>query len=248
MSIVCGIYSILNIGNNKRYIGQAVNVGRRVKEHMGSLLKGTHHCKYLQRAFAKYGAAGFTSEVLEECPQAALTGREQYWMDYHKDRGIYNTAPAAGSTIGYKHTPETLSRLSAAWLTRPPMSDATRAKKSASMKGKSHPCSAEARAKISAAKTGSRMPPEQGIKISAALKGKKKSPEHIAKVAASNTGRKNSPEAIARMSASHKGHKMSEESKARLSRFWTGRRMTEETKIKISIAARRRFAEAAVCR
>jgi group I intron endonuclease len=241
-----GIYSILNTVNKKRYIGQASDIDRRIKEHMASLLKGNHHCKYLQRAFEKHGAAAFIAEVLEQCLQDNLTEREQYWMDYYRDRGIYNVAPAAGSTIGYKHTPETLARLSAAWLTRQPMSDATRAKKSASMMGKSHPCSEETKAKLIASHKGVAMPPEQRAKISAALKRKKKSPEHIAKVAAANTGRKNSPEAIARMSLAHKGTKVSEENKAKLSALWTGRKLSEETKAKISMA-RRRFVEAAAC-
>ncbi len=247
MSKQCGIYTILNIINSKRYVGQFTNIGRRIKEHMNSLLKGTHHCKYLQRSFAKHGVSGFIVEVLEKCSQAIMTEREQYWMDYYRDRGIYNEAPAAGSTIGYKHTQETLAHLSATWHKRPLVTDETRAKKSASMMGKSHPCSAETRAKISVAKTGSKMSPEQGIKISAALKGKKKSPEHVAKVAAANTGRRNTPETIARMSLSHRGTTVSEENKAKLSALWTGRRLSNETKAKIS-RARRRFVKAAACR
>ena len=42
-----GIYSIINIVNNKRYIGQSINIEERVKRHFRELRKGIHHNHHL---------------------------------------------------------------------------------------------------------------------------------------------------------------------------------------------------------
>ena len=61
-----GIYKILNIINNKIYIGSAVNIDRRWSEHKSLLTNNKHHSKYLQNSFNKYGTENFLFEVVEK--------------------------------------------------------------------------------------------------------------------------------------------------------------------------------------
>lgn len=78
----CIVYSILNIVNDKRYVGSTINPSSRLREHFNSLSKGSHHSILLQRAFNKYGEHSFTVDILEEdIPLNILRDREQYWID-----------------------------------------------------------------------------------------------------------------------------------------------------------------------
>lgn len=103
-----GIYSITNTISGKRYIGQTNNFARRKAQHFSYLRNGSHHNILLQRAFSKYGEEFFEFEVLEEVSEIGrITEREQHWMDYYDTfANGYNLAPAAGSTLGFKHSEE----------------------------------------------------------------------------------------------------------------------------------------------
>jgi group I intron endonuclease len=112
--IVSGVYCIRNTVSGRRYVGQALRFSERQYEHFKALRSGKHHCGYLQNAHRKYGHGAFEFVILERCVPAVLTEREQYWMDYYRARcGIYNSAPAAGSTRGYKFTEEQRQKLRA---------------------------------------------------------------------------------------------------------------------------------------
>jgi predicted GIY-YIG superfamily endonuclease len=56
---VSGLYQIINIVNNKMYIGSAVNLRRRIHKHYYELNKGVHVNEHLLRAFVKYGIENF---------------------------------------------------------------------------------------------------------------------------------------------------------------------------------------------
>ena len=43
MGIKSGIYKITNTANGKIYIGQSVDVQRRINDHQRTLAKGTHY-------------------------------------------------------------------------------------------------------------------------------------------------------------------------------------------------------------
>ena len=62
---VWGIYCIINTANNKRYIGSAVNLQERIKQHYTELSKGVHFNDHLQRSWEKYGEESFELEILE---------------------------------------------------------------------------------------------------------------------------------------------------------------------------------------
>ena len=77
-----GIYAIENTVNGKIYVGSAVNLGRRFKDHRVHLNQGKHHSLKLQRAWNKYGAAVFVFKILEAIKNHnELVLREQYWID-----------------------------------------------------------------------------------------------------------------------------------------------------------------------
>lgn len=61
-----GIYCILNLVNDKIYIGQSVDIERRLRSHISHLINSKHHNQYLQRAFDKYGFDNFIKEKIAE--------------------------------------------------------------------------------------------------------------------------------------------------------------------------------------
>lgn len=52
-----GIYRIVNLANDKFYIGSAVNLERRWYMHRNRLNAGKHRNAHLQAAWSKYGEA-----------------------------------------------------------------------------------------------------------------------------------------------------------------------------------------------
>lgn len=81
--IICGIYSIRNVVNGKRYIGQSVNIKVRWKQHESELKHGTHDNDYLQKSWNKYGPDNFIFEILEECDRQELDDKERYYIHYY---------------------------------------------------------------------------------------------------------------------------------------------------------------------
>lgn len=63
----------------------------------------------IDRSLLKHGFSNFRLEILEYCDIADLLKREQYYMDILKPE--YNIVETAGSTLGYKHTPESLAKM-----------------------------------------------------------------------------------------------------------------------------------------
>lgn len=63
----------------------------------------------IDRALLKYGFSNFSLEIIEFCDTEELLKREQYYLDSLKPQ--YNIVEIAGSTLGYKHTPESLQKM-----------------------------------------------------------------------------------------------------------------------------------------
>lgn len=61
----CGIYQILNLINNKSYIGSSVQIRKRKNQHYNSLRCNKHHNQHLQAAWNKYGESNFVFRILE---------------------------------------------------------------------------------------------------------------------------------------------------------------------------------------
>lgn len=81
----CGIYKITNIENNMCYVGQAVNIADRWKQHIKrGLGADTPTRNKLYPAMMAFGVENFTFEIVEECIRDKLNEREDYWQDYFK--------------------------------------------------------------------------------------------------------------------------------------------------------------------
>lgn len=181
------------MASGKCYVGQAADISERWCAHRTALARGDHHASKLQRAWDKYGPDAFEFQDLEliEIPDGLsraerrefLTPYEQYHMDRCPEL-LYNTAPAAGSNLGFNHSEDTKTRMSAAAMGNQnglgnrsrlghTVTPETRAKISATGTGigRGVPLSPEHRAKLSASHMGHVPTPEHKANISAALKG-----------------------------------------------------------------------------
>lgn len=191
-----GIYIIECKESGKRYVGSAVSIKKRWREHRRQLEAGKHHSAYLLRAWAKRGAESFRFSIAVICARTDLLFYEQALIDALKPE--YNSAPIAGSMLGFKHSPESRSKMRA-----------SRPKGFSPMKGLRH--SDTAKQKISAGrkgKGGGARPPEWIASLCAAQKGRTVSPEHRAKIAATLTGHKQTPEQIEKRAQKLRGRKM----------------------------------------
>ena len=114
----CGIYKILNQNNGKFYIGSAVSLSMRWREHVWQLSRGLHPNRHLQSAWKKHGEDAFVFVVLERIEdETKLIEKEQYYLDelrpFIPTLG-YNLSPTAGSTLGIPCTPEKAAKIGAA--------------------------------------------------------------------------------------------------------------------------------------
>lgn len=86
-----GIYKITNLKNNKSYIGQAVNISNRFKEHIKCGLGIDAPNNKLYQAMMEDGVENFTFEIVEECTREKLNDREIYWIDFYQTQSFgYN--------------------------------------------------------------------------------------------------------------------------------------------------------------
>jgi group I intron endonuclease len=194
-----GIYAIRNTCTGTVYVGSSVNVGSRLSAHRTDLRRGRHDNIHLQRAFDRDGEHSFSFHPLAYIEVADLRDTEQRLLDrLVGTRGCYNIGrDACASTRGLKMRPEVCARMSAAKRGKP-----------------GHPCSAEARAKISLANRGrpsvwkgKNLPLETRIKISAAGKGKSISEKQKDKLRQANLGKRASASTRAKMSEMRRGRK-----------------------------------------
>ena len=80
-----GIYKITNTENQMCYIGQAVDIADRWRQHIKRGLGAEAPTKNkLYPAMQALGVENFTFEIIEECPKAELNEKEDYWQDYFK--------------------------------------------------------------------------------------------------------------------------------------------------------------------
>lgn len=78
-----GIYKITNIKDGRIYIGQAVDLAARWKQHIKRALGAEPMTQNkLYPAMAEQGVWNFTFEVVEICNKDQLNEREQYYQDF----------------------------------------------------------------------------------------------------------------------------------------------------------------------
>ncbi len=197
-----GVYQIRCLVNGKVYIGSAVDINHRWGVHRSDISTQTHHSRYLQRSWKKYGANQFVFEILELVPptKEELIAAEQAWLDrirpFDPEIG-YNTSPTAGSPLGCKRTPEQRAKCSVA--------------------AKRQMGTPEARARIGEANRNRMVTAETRAKLSENMKRRMSDPAAKAKIAESSRNRIVTPEARANMSAAQKGRTFNDEARARMS-------------------------------
>lgn len=96
---VTGIYKITNTQNGRMYIGQAIDIASRWKEHCKCGL-GIGSTGYMTNKFYKAlhdtGIENFTFEVLEICEKTKLSDREFYWIDFYNATTFGYNSKAGG--------------------------------------------------------------------------------------------------------------------------------------------------------
>ena len=79
-----GIYVIINIKNEKKYVGQSINIQRRWYEHRNKAMhpkKPDEYNKQLYQDMRKDGLENFYIDILEECSKEELNEKECYWIE-----------------------------------------------------------------------------------------------------------------------------------------------------------------------
>lgn len=80
-----GIYKITNLENQMCYVGQAVNIADRWRQHIKRGIGAeTPTRNKLYPAMLEIGPHNFTFEIIEECDRILLNEREDYWQEYFK--------------------------------------------------------------------------------------------------------------------------------------------------------------------
>lgn len=93
-SIVTGIYKITNQETNQCYIGQAVDVATRWKNHAKCGLGiDTPANNKLYKAIQEYGIWNFSWELLEKCSKEELNEKESFYIDLYDSKSYgYNSS------------------------------------------------------------------------------------------------------------------------------------------------------------
>ena len=81
-----GIYSITNTINNKKYIGQSVDIKQRWRQHIkaGICKIDTPAGNKLYEAMAAAPISDFTFEVLQKCNANELDEKEAYYIKLYQ--------------------------------------------------------------------------------------------------------------------------------------------------------------------
>lgn len=94
-----GIYKIQNKINGKIYIGQSVNITRRLWEHKTFKNAKPENIDYY---IQKEGIENFKYDIIEECEKDSLIEREKYWIQYYDsyNNGYNQTLGGEGASFG----------------------------------------------------------------------------------------------------------------------------------------------------
>lgn len=167
-----GVYLAVWEGTNYIYVGQSINLYKRVTGHLRSIKNGVHDNRKILSVSRKYGLPKFY--VLEFCERDNLNKVEQKYLDIYFDnyKNCLNILKIAGSSYGHK---------------MPPRSKETRDKLSNSLRGRKF--SKEHRERLSLANKGKKITKEQLEKMLSKVRGVKKSKEARQKLSKALKGR-----------------------------------------------------------
>lgn len=222
------VYKIVNLVNDKFYVGSTNNQRERFRTHRNKLRRGVHHCAHLQASWNKYGEEKFAFKVISHVPDGeSLQEAEDAWLISHVGKPhCYNSGLRSGAPMRgiQKERHPNFGK---------PITEEQRQQISQTLKdfyaqdyfnhprvGKQH--TEETKAKISAAKMANPVAPWEG---------KQRSEETKAKIGDTQRGKPKGP-----------GRKVSEEGRAKIRAnieagrshmHWVGKTHTEESKEKM---------------
>jgi group I intron endonuclease len=105
-----GVYLWKKNITGKCYVGSSVFLGRRLKNYFSfEYIANPKSNMLINKALIKYGYSNFSLEIIEYCEPSLVVTREQYYIDLLKPE--YNILKVAGSSLGYKHTEESRSKM-----------------------------------------------------------------------------------------------------------------------------------------
>ena len=180
---MCGVYCIENLANNKKYIGQSINIEDRWYHHRNSLRKNTHYNEHLQRAWNTYGEDSFSFYVLQECVVDELDLMEIYYIDlFNSDNNQHGYNIESGGGTNKIVSQETRQKQRDAKLGRA-LTDEHKTNIGNSLKGHvAYPKTKEGLQRLRDFNTGKVIPEDVRDKISNAITGKSKSEETKRKI------------------------------------------------------------------
>lgn len=111
-----GIYIWINKINGKQYVGSAINLGDKASGRLNryyrpSYLKNQNlGASLIRKAILKYDYHNFMIGILEYCSINQLIEREQFYINVLAPK--YNILTVAKFSLGYKHSFESLNKMS----------------------------------------------------------------------------------------------------------------------------------------
>lgn len=111
-----GIYQIRNLVDEKRYIGQSIDLHKRKLSHFSILDLNKHDNFHLQNSYNKYRKENFVFEILLYCEPFQLTDYEQFFVDQYKNSELlYNARlECVNSNKGMHHSEKSKRQMSLA--------------------------------------------------------------------------------------------------------------------------------------
>lgn len=221
-----GVYIIHNIVNGKYYIGESMNIHKRMKFHyyISSQL--------ISKAIKKYGVENFSIEVyyFSAADKKFLHDMEEQMIIRYNSLtpNGYNLCSHGSGISGFKHSEETKRKMSESSKKQKPISDETRLKMSLSQKARpKRKLTEDHKQKIKMGRTGIKHTDTTKLKMSQQRRDKKRSPH--------------SEEAKINMSKAQTGKKHTEETRQKLSNINKGKKLSDETRKKMSENMKRRL-------
>ena len=105
-NMASGIYSITHKETGKIYIGQSIDLDRRINAHKNWFENPVRNInRYLYNYAKKYGLSAFEFTIIEECCADDLDAREMHWYEVYKEN-TFNVRPSPVTNRGIKRSEE----------------------------------------------------------------------------------------------------------------------------------------------